>query len=279
MNGRYLPRGQAQVSIDDRALYFGDGVYEVCEVRAGGIIDENRHMARLERSLGELRIGWPVTREALANILREVIARNFVRDGIVYLQISRGVARRDHGFPAPDVKPCLTVTAKSIDPRGGEAKAARGVKVVTLPESRWARPDIKSLQLLPNVLAKQAAREAGAEEAWFVDGQGFVTEGSSTNAWIVTPDGALVTRPADHSILHGVTRATLIDVAAREGAVLELRRFSLAEAYAAKEAFFSSASTVAMPVVEIDGRVIGEGRPGALTLALRRRFHEVAQRS
>ena len=237
-------------------------------------------MARLGRSLEATRIGWPVTRDALAKILREIIDRNRVSHGIVYLQISRGVARRDHGFPQNSVRPRLTVTAKSLDPRIGEAKAQRGVKVITLPDERWARPDIKSLQLLPNVLAKQRAREAGAEEAWFVDANGFVTEGSSTNAWIVTDKGVLATRQADHSILHGVTRATLIDVAAREKSVkLEIRPFSLEEALRAKEAFFSSASTVAMPVVEIDGKTIGDGRPGALTLALRRRFPEIAVKS
>jgi D-alanine transaminase len=279
VNGRYLPRAAAKVSIDDRALYFGDGVYEVCEVSGGRLIDEPRHMARLTRSLEATRIGWPVTRDALSKILREIIARNRVANGIVYLQISRGVARRDHGFPPNSAPPRLTVTAKSLDPRVNEAKAARGVKVITLPDERWARPDIKSLQLLPNVLAKQRAREAGAEEAWFVDAENFVTEGSSTNAWIVTGAGVLVTRPADHSILHGVTRATLIDVAARQNVTLEIRLFSLVEAFGAKEAFFSSASTVAMPVIEIDGRTIGDGRPGALTLALRRRFHEVAVES
>jgi D-alanine transaminase len=178
------------------------------------------------------------------------------------------------------VRPGLTVTAKALDPLIGEAKAQRGVKVITLPDERWARPDIKSLQLLPNVLAKQRAREAGAEEAWFVDANGFVTEGSSTNAWILTDKGVLATRQADHSILHGVTRATLIDAAAREKSVkLEIRPFALEEAFRAKEAFFSSASTVAMPVVNIDGRTIGDGRPGALTLALRRRFAEIAVKS
>ena len=276
VNGRYLPRAEAQVSIDDRALYFGDGVYEVCEVRAGRLVDETRHLDRLARSLEALRIAWPIARTALAGVLREVVRRNRVRDGIVYLQISRGVARRDHGFPKVAVRPSFTVTAKALDPAVNEAKAARGVTVITRPDERWSRPDIKTLQLLPNVLAKQAAREAGAEEAWLVDGRGFVTEGASTNAWIVTPEGALVTRPADQAILHGVTRATLIDVAADLGLRLELRPFTLDEAYSAREAFFSSASTIAMPVVAIDGRAVGDGRPGEVTLALRRRFHDLA---
>jgi len=276
VNGRYLPRADARVSIDDRALYFGDGVYEVCEVRAGRLVDEARHLDRLARSLEALRIAWPIARAALAGVLREVVRRNRVHDGIVYLQVSRGVARRDHGFPKVPVRPSLTVTAKALDPSVNEAKAARGVAVITRPDERWSRPDIKTLQLLPNVLAKQAAREAGAEEAWLVDARGFVTEGASTNAWIVTAEGVLVTRPADQAILHGVTRATLIDVAADLGLRLELRPFALDEAFRALEAFFSSASTIAMPVVDIDGRAIGDGRPGEVTLALRRRFHDLA---
>jgi len=278
VNGRYVRHAEAGISIDDRAVNFGDGVYEVCEVRDCALIDEARHMARLARSLAALRIAAPVGEAALRGILREVATRNRVRDGIVYLQVSRGVGRRDHGFPAA-VKPGLIVTAKSIDPRLGEANAVRGVRVITLPDERWARPDIKTLQLLPNVLAKQAAREAGAFEAWFLDADGFVTEGASTNAWIVAQDGALVTRQADRAILRGVTRATLIDVAARVGARFEERAFSLAEALRAREAFFSSASTIAMPVVAIDGQPIGDGKPGPVTSALRRRFHEVAARS
>lgn len=275
INGRFLPRAEAGVSIDDRALYFGDGVYEVCQIRRGALIDEARHLERLGRSLDALRIEWPIGEPALRGVLREVVARNRVRDGLVYLQISRGVARRDHGFPAA-TKPGLTVSARSIDPDVGEANAARGVKVITLPDQRWGRPDIKTLQLLPNVLAKQAAREAGAYEAWFVDSAGDVTEGASTNAWIVSTNGALVTRRADRAILAGVTRATLIDVAENLGARLEERAFSREEAFRAREAFFSSATMIAMPVVAIDGQTIAHGKPGALTLALRRKFHEIA---
>ena len=278
VNGRYIRHAEAGVSIDDRALYFGDGVYEVCEVRGGAPIDEPRHLARLWRSLAELRIAAPMAEAPLRRVMREVIARNLVRDGIVYLQVSRGVAKRDHGFPAASTKPSLTVTAKSLDPRTGEANAAKGVKVITLPDQRWAHPHIKTLQLLPNVLAKQAAREAGAYEAWFVDANGFITEGASTNAWIVGAGGALITRPADESILRGVTRTTLIDVAAKLGVTLEERAFSREEALKAREAFFSSATTIAMPVVAIDGQAIGDGRPGEVTLALRRAFHDVAAR-
>ena len=197
VNGQYVPGAKAAVSIDDRAFTFGDGVYEVCEVNGGALIEEARHLARLRRSLAALRIPWPVGERALRIVMREIVRRNRVRDGLVYLQISRGAARRDHGFPPEGTKPGLVVSARPLDAAVGAARAATGVSVLTLPDQRWARPDIKTLQLLPNVLAKQSAREAGAFEAWFVDRAGFVTEGASTNAWIVTADGALVTRQAD----------------------------------------------------------------------------------
>jgi D-alanine transaminase len=279
VNGRYLPLAQAGVSILDRAFVFGDGVYEVCLVRDGALIDEARHLARLNGSLKALRISAPIGEAALRRVLREVVARNRVSDGLVYLQISRGVARRDHGFPSPAVAPGLVVTAKSLDPRLGEANADRGVAVITVPDERWAHPHVKSLQLLPNVLAKQAAREAGAFEAWLVDDRGFITEGSSTNAWIVAADGALATRQADQSILRGVTRTTLIDVLAAKGLRLEERPFTREEAWGAREAFLSSATTIAMPVVALDGRPIGDGRPGPVTMALRRAFPATAVRS
>jgi D-alanine transaminase len=279
VNGRYLRLAQARVSIEDRAFQFGDGVYEVCQVRGGALIEEGRHLKRLERSLKALRIAAPVGEPALRRILREVVARNRVADGLVYIQISRGVARRDHGFPVGAVAPSLVVSARSVDPGLGEANARRGVRIVTLADERWAHPHIKTLQLLPNVLAKQAAREAGAYEAWLVDSHGFVTEGASTNAWIVAEDGALVTRQADQAILRGVTRSTLLDLVAHEGFSFQERPFSLDEAYRAREAFFSSATSIVMPVIAIDGRTIGDGRPGPLTLALRRAFHRFAQRT
>jgi D-alanine transaminase len=279
VNGRYLPHAGAGVSIEDRAFQFGDGVYEVCLVREGALIDEARHLARLKSSLAALRIAEPLGEAALRGVLREVIARNRVRDGLLYLQVSRGAARRDHGFPSPGVAPGLVVTAKSLDPRLSALNAERGVAVITLPDERWAHPHIKSLQLLPNVLAKQAAREQGAFEAWLVDRDGFVTEGASTNAWIVSAGGALVTRPADQAILRGVTRMTLLDIVAKEGLILEERPFSLAEAYRAAEAFLSSATTIATGVVTIDGRRIGNGRPGPTTLTLRAAFVAAAARS
>ena len=277
VNGRYVRHAEAVVSIDDRAFVFGDGVYEVCEINGGAPVDEPRHLARLARSLAALRIAAPVSEAVLKRILREVIARNRVRDGLVYLQISRGAARRDHGFPAA-ARPGLVVTAKSLDPSLNAARAESGVKIVTAPDERWARPDIKTVQLLPNVLAKQRAREAGAYETWFIGRDGFVTEGASTNAWIVGAEGRLVTRAADAAILAGVTRATLIDVAADLGLALDERPFTLAEALGAREAFLSSATTIVLPVVEIDGQRIGEGRPGPIALALRRRFRAVATR-
>jgi D-alanine transaminase len=279
VNGRYVPHRQACVHIEDRGFQFADAVYEYFAVFEGRLADAEGHIERLWRSLGELRIERPMSEAALSFVLRETIRRNRVRDGAVYLQVSRGVARRDHPFPAKTPPPTVVVTAKPVDYAAEQAKAAKGIKVLTRPDNRWGRCDIKTVGLLPNVLAKQAAREAGAYEAWLVDELGFVTEGASTNAWIVTETGALVTRPADHSILHGVTRATLIDVAAQLGLRLELRPFSLAEAFAASEAFYSSASTIAMPVIEIDGHAIGGGRPGEVVLALRRHFHEVAAHS
>jgi D-alanine transaminase len=279
VNGRYRAGGEALVSVDDRAFTFGDGVYEVCEVFGGGLVEETRHLDRLDRSLKGIRIAWPIGREALRIVMREVVRLNRVSDGLVYVQVSRGAARRDHGFPPKAVRPGLMVAARPLDPAANAARAAAGVAVVTVPETRWASPHIKTLQLLPNVLAKQAARESAAFEAWFVDRDGFVTEGASTNAWIVTAEGALVTREADESILHGVTRAALIDVARALGLSVEVRPFTVEEALAAREAFFSSATTIAMPVVSLNGRRVGDGRPGPVTLALRREYRERAERS
>jgi D-alanine transaminase len=277
VNGRYLPVSHASVSIEDRGYQFSDGVYEVCEVRGGAIIDERRHLARLARSLGELRIGLPVAQSALTVIMRETIRRNRVRNGIVYLQITRGVARRDFAFPPPDTKPSLVVTARNLDFVGNERKAEQGLAVVTVPESRWARPDIKSISLLPNVLAKQAARDRGAAEAWFVDGQGRVTEGASSNAWIVTRDGKVITRPADNGILRGITRTVLIDVIKAQNLLFEERPFTLEEAYAAREAFVTAASQIVMPVTRIDDRPIGHGGVGPVAKALRASFHSHAE--
>jgi len=277
VNGRYVPHRAACVHVEDRGYQFSDGVYEVCEVRAGRLVDERRHMDRLERSLKELRIAMPMPRNALGVVLRETVARNRVRDGILYLQITRGVARRDHAFPPPGTAPSIVVTAKGYDLDRLEQGAADGIAVISVPENRWPRVDIKSVSLLPNVLAKQAARDAGAKEAWFVDAAGRVTEGSSTNAWIVTRDGKLVTRQTDHAILRGITRTVLLDLLKDQGLRLEERPFSVEEAYAAREAFVTSASQIVMPVVQIDGRPVGNGAPGLLASALRRDFHKYAE--
>src|SRR5271154_3135624 len=194
VNGRYLPFRDAKVHVEDRGYQFGDGVYEVCEVRGGRLIDERHHMARLTRSLNELRIRMPMSLAALGIVLREVVARNRIGYGIVYLQINRGVARREHAFPKPEVAPSMVVTARRLNRTRNEALAAKGIAVVSVPDNRWARVDIKTVGLLPNVLARQAAVEQGAGEAWFIDKDGAVTEGASANAWIITKEGAVVTR-------------------------------------------------------------------------------------
>jgi D-alanine transaminase len=277
VNGRYVPHRAAQVHVEDRGYQFADGVYEVCEIRAGQLVDERRHMDRLERSLSELRIALPMRRNALSLVFRETVARNRVRDGILYLQVTRGVARRDHAFPAPGTPPSIVVTAKNYDLDRLEQGAAEGIAVVSVPENRWPRVDIKSVSLLPNVLAKQAAREQGAKEAWFVDAGGFVTEGSSSNAWIVTREGSVVTRPAEFGILRGITRTVVLEVIADHGLKLEERPFTMEEAYAAREAFVTSATQFVMPVVRIDGRPVGNGAPGLIASALRRDYHKHAE--
>jgi D-alanine transaminase len=277
VNGRYLSGAQALVSVEDRGYQFADGVYEVCEVRDGRLVDEPRHMARLDRSLRELRIKRPMSPAALSIVLRETIRRNRVHDGIVYLQITRGVARRDFAFPPADTLPSLVVTARSNDLVKLEQLASEGISVVTMPDLRWRRVDIKSVALLPNVLAKQAAREQGTREAWLVDAQGRVTEGASSNAWIVSRDGKLITRPLGNDILAGITRSVVMDVVKAQGLTLEERAFSVDEAYAAREAFVTSASQIVLPVVRIDGRPIGNGAPGLVATALRRDYYRHAE--
>lgn len=278
VNGRYVRHAAAAVHIEDRGYQFADGVYEVCEVKRGYIVDMPRHLDRLDRSLRELSIAWPVHRNVLTLILREVIRRNDVADGLVYVQVTRGVAARDFPFPE-GVRPALVVTARKVPAGTQDKRAETGIKVVTTPDNRWDRVDIKSVGLLPNVLAKQRAKDAGAQEAWFVDEEGMVTEGGSSNAWIVTSDGVLVTRPADQGILRGITRTTLLDVIASLGLKLEERRFTVDEAKNAREAFISSATTIAMPVVEIDGQPVANGHPGSITLSLRRAFFDIAEKT
>jgi len=279
VNGRYLPFRDAKVHVEDRGYQFSDAVYEVCEVRDGRLIEERRHLERLKRSLGELRISMPMSPAALGVVLREVVARNRIGYGMVYLQISRGVARRDHAFPSPPVAPSLVVTARPLNMARNAALAAAGIAVVSMPDDRWGRVDIKSVGLLTNVLARQAAIEQGARDAWFVDRDGMVTEAASANAWIVTREGALVTRRADRAILRGITRTVVLDVVGAQGLTVEERAFTLQEALAAREAFITSATQIVLPVVRIDGNAIGDGTPGPVATALRREFHRHAERN
>jgi len=269
VNGRYLRHGDASVHIEDRGYQFGDGVYEVCEVSAGDLIDEIPHLDRLDRSLAELEMASPMPRTALRLVLRETVRRNRVVHGLVYLQVTRGVARRDHAFPKPGTRPAIVVTAKSINRDRLAGLAEKGVAVITCPDIRWTRVDVKSISLLPNCLAKQAARQRGAFEAWLIDRDGYVTEGASTNAWIVTEDDVLVTRQADQSILNGVTRRALADIAVSQGLTVQERPFTVAEALAAREAFITASTLSAMPVVSIDGAPVGNGSPGPVARLLR----------
>lgn len=278
VNGRYLPHAAAMVHVEDRGYQFSDGVYEVCEVSGGFIIDPTRHLDRLDRSLGELSIAWPVARPALGRIMIEVANRNRVRDGLIYVQVTRGVAPRDHPFPPGRTPPALVVTAKSTDRAAFEHKAEQGVAVITVPDNRWDRVDIKTIGLLPNVLARQQARDSGAVEAWFVEPDGTVTEGAATNAWIVTHDNVLVTRPAEFGILRGITRATAIEAAAELGLRVEERSFSVSDAQAAREAFMTSATSRIMPVVSIDGVPVANGYPGEVSRQLQSVFFQTAEK-
>jgi D-alanine transaminase len=269
VNGRFVRQSEAAVSIDDRGYQFGDGIYEVWAVMDAKLADAPGHFARLERSLGELNIPLPMPLPALKVALRETVRRNKVRNGIVYLQVTRGVARRDHVYPSAPLKPSVVITARTTDGEAASAKAAKGVSVITLPENRWGRCDIKTTNLLPNVMAKQAAKEEGAFEAWFVDSAGFVTEGASSNAWIVDADGVLRTRDINANILRGVTRLSVIQMARRAGYDIDERPFTVAEAKAAREAFLTGAGALVMPIVRIDDAPVANGHPGEIATALR----------
>lgn len=269
VNGAYAPLTSAVVSIQDRGLQFADSIYEVWAVRNGRLFDEAEHMARLQRSLAELRMAPPMSESSLWAVIRETARRNRVRDGIVYVQVTRGAAARDHVFPPVSVKPTIIVTAKNLDRAAIAKRAATGVKVISVPETRWARRDIKSTNLLPNALARQQAKEEGAFEAWFVDADGLVTEGTSSTAWIVDTLGRLRTRPLSHDLLHSVTRAVLMRLARERQMQLVEEPFTIEEAKVAREAFISAASNPATPVIAIDNTPIGDGRPGPLTQALR----------
>jgi len=271
VNGRYLPHALAGVHVEDRALQLGDGLYEVTNVIAGVAVDEEPHLDRMERSCRELGIAMPMGRSSLKLVMREMIARNRIRDGLLYLQVTRGAARRDHVPPRTPMKPTLILTMRTQDMAGLAKRMEQGIGVSTQPDIRWGRCDIKTVQLLPNLMAKQAARAAGAFEAWLVDGEGYVTEGASTNAWIVARDGTVITRELSNHILPGVTRRVMLEAMAEARITVAERKFTVAEAKAAREAFITSATGAAVPVVSVDGRQVGDGRPGDLT----RRIHDL----
>jgi len=269
VNGRYLPHGVAGVHIEDRALQLGDGIYEVFNIRAGQPLDEEGHLDRMERSLRELGMPMPMGRVALKLVTREMIARNRMPDGFLYLQVTRGAVKRDHVPPADGPRPTLIMTMRLQDVAGFQQRLAKGIAVSTQPDIRWGRRDIKTVQLLPNLMAKQAAKKAGAFEAWLVDDEGYITEGASTTAWIVDKDDTLVTRDLSNAILPGVTRRIMLDAAREAQMTVAERKFTVAEAKAAKEAFLSSATGAGVPVVAIDGQAIGNGTPGPFTQRIR----------
>ncbi|MBK9080331.1 MAG: D-amino-acid transaminase [Hyphomicrobium sp.] len=277
VNGQYQPWDYARVHAEDRGFQFGDAVYEVCEVRNGHLIDETRHMDRLERSLGELGIPLPMSRGAWKRVMRETIRRNRVTDGMVYLQVSRGARPRDFIFSdAIDMMPTVVCLSRPVN-RAKRDAAAQGIAVKSMPDIRWGRCDIKTVMLLASSLAKEAAKAEGGKEAWLVDEKGFVTEGASSNAWIIDKDGRLVTRPTNNEILRGVTRTTLIDLLKKEGLELVERAFTIEEAKKAREAFVTSAGAIVTPVIKIDETPVGNGAPGITASRLRELFHTVAE--
>lgn len=265
VNGRYVPHGDGAVHIEDRGLQLGDAIYEVFAVRGSRLRDEEGHLDRLERSVGEIGIAMPMARAALKLVMRELVRRNHIREGLLYLQVSRGAVKRDHPIPASVPRPTLILTARPYDFDAAEARAANGVAVVTKPDHRWGRCDIKTTQLLANLLAKTEARKVGAYEAWLVDDEGLVTEGASTTAWIVDKDGHVVTRQLSNAILPGVTRRVIMEAAAEAQMPIVERAFTPDEAKSAREAFISSAGNFATPIASIDGVTIGDGRPGPLS--------------
>jgi D-alanine transaminase len=266
VDGRYLPIGAPAVRVEDRGLQFADGVYEVVKCLGGRLCDLERHLNRLERSLAALSIPLPVSRRALTAIIRQTLRRNGLRDALVYLQIDRGVAPRNHLFPAQAL-PTLIVTVRRAQlPKAREL--AEGVGVVTMPDQRWKRCDVKSVSLLPNILARQGAANAGCREVWLYDAEGRVTEGAGSNAYIVDPEGRVVTHPLGPAILGGVTREVVLELAGGERIPVVERPFTVAEAYGAREAFLTSTSSLVLPVTSIDGRTVANGMPGFVTRRL-----------
>jgi D-alanine transaminase len=279
VNGAYVAHADAAVHVEDRGFQFADGVYEVCEVRHGVIVDLTRHLDRLNRSLSELRIDWPMDRKALVLVIRQVLKKNRVKNGLFYIQVTRGVARRDFVFPAKGTKPSLVITARSTSPAVIAAKNTNGIKAITVRENRWDRVDVKSTGLLPNALARQSAKEQGAAEAIFVDGDGMVKEGAASNVWMVDQDGTLLTRPADHGILRGITRTTLMDVAAKLGITIREEVFSVEKMKAAREVFITAATSICFPVVQVDDQAIANGHPGSVSQKIREAFFDIAEKT
>lgn len=266
VNGRYLPHTEAAVHVEDRGYQFSDGIYEVIAFYNRRLLDEAQHMARLARSLDAVQIAMPMSKQVLGFVMQEVIAANERTDGTLYIQITRGVAKRDHAFPV-NARPSLILSVTG--PKSPKQQEVRdGVSVITRPDERWARRDIKAISLLPNILAKQAAVQAQAREAWLVDGEGGVTEGSVSNNAIINGKNEIITHPADRNILGGVTRDVVLAIARKAGIKVVERAFTLKEALAAKEAFMTGTTTNVLPVVRIDGKAVGTGKPGPLTQKL-----------
>lgn len=275
VNGRYIHNRFAQVHIEDRGFQFADGIYEVVAQINGQWVDMQWHLDRLEYSLSELKIDMPIARKAIEQIANRLMAMNRIRFcGYIYIQITRGSAPRDHVFPAYST-PSIVMTVKRFSPPSFE-QAIKGEKVITGPENRWNRPDIKSIALLPNILAKQEAKEAGAIEFWF-EKDNKIREGGSSNSWIVSKEGKLITHPATQNILNGITRRRIIKIAQEQGLALEERAFSLQEAYEASEAFISSSTKLIAPIIQINDHNINEGKTGNITKSLIKNFYEIYQ--
>jgi D-alanine transaminase len=276
LNGHYLPETQAQVSIFDRGFLFSDSVYEVVSVLGGKLVDFDRHVERLARSMAGLNMEQVPARDMLLEMHRELVARNGVEEGVVYMQVTRGnPGDRDFGAPPADTAPTIAAFTQHMA-LVDRPETERGLSVVTLPDKRWGMAHLKTTQLLYASLMKMEAKAAGADDAWLVR-DGFVTEGTSQNAHIVTAEGLLVTHPLDQEALHGITQAALKELAARDGVRIEERRFTVEEAKAAGEAMNSAASAFIMPVTRIDGVAIGNGKPGPITQRLREIYMEFAR--
>lgn len=275
IDGRYQPLNEPGILVEDRGYQFSDGVYEVCAIRAGRLLDEAAHLDRLDYSLNELSIAAPMSRAALQVVMRETVRRNRVKNGILYLQVTRGVSPRDHAY-GENMIPVLVITVRPSATSRLAKVREHGIDVISVPDQRWSRRDIKSISLLPNVLARQSARQSGVQEAWQIDAQGMVTEGAATNAWIVDAKGHLRTRPANHDILRGVIRQSIFDLAKKLKIDIIEEAFSLNEAKAAKECFSTASTLAVFPVVRIDGQLIGNGKPGPVSRALAQAYDEAS---